>query len=127
MTGSGTKVNCWDSRKHVLVYRRGHETDVSFLNQDDLCHLVSQGVKTMQLKKLERWCDTVCPGAENTLPSSSNTPGGVVLLSSESLNVKSETMKQCLLGFPDQLKSLGGGGRATVLWDLMHECRVVYV
>ena len=36
------------------------ETDVSLLDQGDLRNLVSQGLKPMQLKKLERWCDSVC-------------------------------------------------------------------
>ena len=46
------------------------ETDVSLLDQGDLRNLVSQGLKPMQLKKLELWCDTVRPRAEKTLPSS---------------------------------------------------------
>jgi len=50
------------------------ETDVSLLDQGDLRNLVSQGLKPMQLKKLERWCDAVRPRAEKTLPSSLNTP-----------------------------------------------------
>jgi hypothetical protein len=33
------------------------------------------------------WCDTVHPRAENSLPSSINTPAGAVLLNSEALNV----------------------------------------
>ena len=78
------------------------ETDVSLFDQDDLLNLASQGLKPMQLKKVEVWCDVVRPGAENTLSSSSNTPVGAALLSSEVLNVKSETMKQRLLDFPDQ-------------------------
>ncbi len=45
------------------------ETDVSLLDQGDLRNLVSQGLKPMQLKKLERWCDDVSPRAEKTLPS----------------------------------------------------------
>jgi hypothetical protein len=35
------------------------ETDVSLLDQDDLRNLTSQGLKSMQLKKLERWCEAV--------------------------------------------------------------------
>jgi len=31
------------------------ETDVSLLDQDDLRNLTSQGLKPMQLKKLEHW------------------------------------------------------------------------
>jgi hypothetical protein len=49
--------------------------------------LVSEGLKPLQGKKLERWCDDVRPRVENTLPSSLNTPGGGALLSSEGLNV----------------------------------------
>ena len=41
----------------------------------------------MQSKKLELWCDSVRPRAENTLPSSLNTPAAAALLSSEALNV----------------------------------------
>ncbi len=63
------------------------ETDVSLLDQGDLRNLVSQGLKSMQLKKLERWCDVVCPRVEKTLPSSLNTPTVAALLSSETLNV----------------------------------------
>jgi hypothetical protein len=37
--------------------------------------------------KEARWCDGVRPRAENTLPSSLNTPAGAALLSSEVLNV----------------------------------------
>ena len=50
------------------------ETDVSLLDQGDLRKLVEQGLKPMQLKKLECWCDAVRPRAEKTLPSSLNTP-----------------------------------------------------
>ena len=46
------------------------ETDMSLLDQDNLRNLVSQGLKSMQLKKLEDWCDVVCPRPENTLSSS---------------------------------------------------------
>jgi hypothetical protein len=65
--------------------------------------------KPIQLKKFERWCDSVRPRAENTLPSSSNAPGGAVLLSSEALNVKPETIKHRLLDFPDQFLQVKGG------------------
>ena len=63
------------------------ETDVSLVDQGDLCNLVSQGLKPMQLKKLEHCCDAVRPRAEKTLPSSLNTPAAAALLSSEELNV----------------------------------------
>ena len=63
------------------------ETDVSLFDRDDLCKLVSRGFKTMEDKKLGRWCDTVTVRVENMLPSSLNTTTGVVLLSSEELNV----------------------------------------
>ena len=73
---------------HILEnYGIDSETDVSLLDQDDLCNLASQGLKPMQLKKLERWCDVVRPRTENTLSSSSNTPAGAVLLSSEACRV----------------------------------------
>jgi hypothetical protein len=89
--------------EHILEnYGIDSETDMSLLDQDNLRNLVSQGLKSMQLKKLEDWCDVVCPRPENTLSSSSNTPVGATLLSSETLNVKPETMKQRLLDFPDQ-------------------------
>ena len=63
------------------------ETDVSLLDQGDLCNLVSQGMKPMQLKEFERWCDVMRPRSEKTLPSSLNTPTAAALLSSEALNV----------------------------------------
>ena len=50
------------------------ENDVSLLDQGDMRKLVSQGLKPMQLKKLECWCDDVRRRAEKTLPSSLNTP-----------------------------------------------------
>jgi hypothetical protein len=34
------------------------ETDVSVLDQDDFSKLVSRGFKPLDVKKLERWCDT---------------------------------------------------------------------
>ncbi len=63
------------------------ETDVSLLDQGDLRNLVSQGLKPMQLKKLEHWCEGVRARAKKTLPSSLNTPTAAALLSSEVLNV----------------------------------------
>ena len=41
----------------------------------------------MYVKKLERWCGSVCERAENMLPSSLKTPAASALLSSEALNV----------------------------------------
>jgi hypothetical protein len=85
------------------------ETDVSLPDQDDLLNLTSQGLKSIQLKKVDRWCDDVYPRSENTLTSSSNTPVGAVLLSSEELNVNPKTMKQSLLDFSDQFLDVQTG------------------
>ena len=63
------------------------ETDVSLLDQDDFSKLASNGLKPMEGKKLERWCNTVRAPAENMLTSSLNTPAGAALPSSETLNV----------------------------------------
>ncbi len=63
------------------------ETDMSLLDQVDLRNLVSQGLKPIQLKKQEHWCEAVCARTEKTLPSSLNTPTVAALLSSEALNV----------------------------------------
>jgi hypothetical protein len=63
-------------------YGINSETDVSVLDRDDFWKLVSEGLKSLQVKKLERWCDDVRPRVENTFPSSLNTPGGGALLSS---------------------------------------------
>jgi hypothetical protein len=63
------------------------ETDVSLLDQGDLWNLVSQDLKTIQLKKLDHWCEAVRARAEKTSPSSLNTPTTATLLSSEELNV----------------------------------------
>ena len=49
------------------------ETDVSLLDQGDLRNLVSQGLKPIQLKKLEHWCEVVRARAEKTLPLSLNS------------------------------------------------------
>jgi hypothetical protein len=49
------------------------ETDVSLLDQGDLRNLVSQGLRPMQLKNLEHWCEAVRARAEKTLPSSLNS------------------------------------------------------
>jgi len=54
-------------------YGIDRETDVSLLDQGDLRNLVSQGLRPMQLKKLEHWCETMCTRAEKTLPSSLNS------------------------------------------------------
>jgi hypothetical protein len=56
-------------------------------DRDDLWKLESRGLKQLEAKKLQRWCDAVCARAENMLPSSLNTPSGSALLSSEELNV----------------------------------------
>ena len=63
------------------------ETDVSLLDRDDFSKLSSNGLKPMEGKKLERWCDSVRTRAENMLSSSLNTTSGATLLSSEVLNV----------------------------------------
>jgi hypothetical protein len=42
-------------------YGINSETDVSVLDRDDFCKLVSGGLKSFQAKRLERWCDTVRP------------------------------------------------------------------
>ena len=51
-------------------YGINSETDVSVLDRDDFCKLVSEGLKSLQAKKLERWCDDERPRVGNTLPSS---------------------------------------------------------
>jgi hypothetical protein len=63
------------------------ETDVSLLDRDDFSELSSNGLKPMEGKKLERWCNAVRARAENMLTSSLNTPAGAALPSSEALNV----------------------------------------
>jgi hypothetical protein len=74
---------------------------VSLLDRDDFSKLASNGLKPMEGKKLERWCNTVRAPAENMLTSSLNTPAGAALLSSEALNVltlaaHSATMAECV-------------------------------
>jgi hypothetical protein len=54
------------------------ETDLSVLDQDS--KLASRGMKPLHVKKLEYWCDAVRERAENMLPSSSNTPVAVAVL-----------------------------------------------
>ena len=49
------------------------ETDVSVIGQDDLSKLVSRGLKVLDVKKLQHWCDTVRVRADNMFPSSLNT------------------------------------------------------
>ena len=68
-------------RLHQVVeilenYGVDSETDVSVLDRDDFCKLVSRGLKPLVAKKFERWCDTVRVRAENMLPSSLNNPSG---------------------------------------------------
>ena len=74
---------------------------MSLLDRDDFCKLVSRGLKPLEAKKLQRWCDAVCARAENMLTSSLNTPSGTGLPSSEALNVLtipafSDTMVECM-------------------------------
>ena len=57
-------------------YGINSETDVSVLDRDDFCKLVSRGLKPLEAKKLQRWCDAVCARAENMFPSSLNTTSG---------------------------------------------------
>jgi hypothetical protein len=57
-------------------YGMNNETDVSVFDRDDFCKLVSRGLKPLEAKKLQRWCDAVCARAENMFPSSLNTPAG---------------------------------------------------
>ena len=54
-------------------YGIDNETDVSLLDQGDLRNLVSQGLRPIQLKKLEHWCEALRARAEKTLPSSLNS------------------------------------------------------
>jgi hypothetical protein len=61
------------------------ETDLSVLDQDS--KLASRGLKPLQVKKLECWCDAVRERSENMLCSSLNTPATAAVLSSEALNV----------------------------------------
>ena len=77
------------------------ETDVSLLDRDDFSKLTSNGIKPMEGKKLEHWCNVVCARDENMLTSSLNTPAGAALPSSEALNVLtlpaySATMTECV-------------------------------
>ena len=44
------------------------ETEVSLFDRNDLCKLASRGIKPMEGKKIEHWCDTVCVRVENMLP-----------------------------------------------------------
>jgi hypothetical protein len=60
---------------------------VSVLDRDDFCKLSSRGLKPLETKKIERWCDAVRARAENMLTSSLHTQAGASLLSSEALNV----------------------------------------
>jgi len=94
MEGTGTgrmavleKKGLYQAAGLLENYGIDSETDVSLLDQGDLRNLVSQGLKPMQLKKLEHWCEGVRARAEKTLPSSLNTPTAAALLSSEALNV----------------------------------------
>jgi hypothetical protein len=53
----------------------------------DRYELVSLGLKSFHVKKLEHWCEAVSTRADNMLSSSLNTPATASLLSSESLTV----------------------------------------
>ena len=66
------------------------ETDVSLLDRDDFFKLTSNGLKPMEGKKLDLWCDTSRARAENMLPSSLNTPAGASVLSAEALNAPTQ-------------------------------------
>ncbi len=46
------------------------ETDVSLLHRDDFSKLGSNGLKPMEGKKLEHWCNAVRARADNMLTSS---------------------------------------------------------
>ena len=70
------------------------ETDVSLLDQDDLRNLASQGLKPMQLKKLERWCEAVRERAENMLPSSAHLQATIYMLVGVSDNDKCVSVTQ---------------------------------
>ena len=48
------------------------ETDVSLLDREDFSKLTSNGLKTMEGKKFEHWCNSVCSRVENMLTSSFN-------------------------------------------------------
>ena len=54
------------------------------LDQDDFSKLASRGLKPLDVKKLDHWCESVRERVENMLP---NTPAAAALLSSEALNV----------------------------------------
>jgi hypothetical protein len=60
---------------------------VSLVDRDDFSKLSSNGLKPMEGKKLERWCNAVRERTENMLTSSFNNPTGAALPSSEALNV----------------------------------------
>ena len=55
------------------AYGIDSENDVSMLDPADLRKLLSEGLKPMQLKKLQCWCDDVRRRSEKTSPSSLNT------------------------------------------------------
>ena len=68
-------------------YGIGSETDVSVLDPDDVSKLVSSGLKPLDAKKLQRWCDAVRARADHMLPSSLNTPASTGLVGSEVFTV----------------------------------------
>ena len=59
------------------------ETDVFLFDRDNFPKLSSRGLKPMEGKKLDHWCDAIRTRTENILTSSLNTPAGAGLLSSE--------------------------------------------
>ncbi len=60
--------------------RSSSETDVSVVDPDDVSKLVCSGLKPLDAKKLQRWCDAVRARADHMLPSSLNTPASAGLV-----------------------------------------------
>ena len=85
----------------MIIMGFDSETDVSVLDRDDFCKLTSVGLKSLEAKKLECWCDPVSTRTENMLTSSLNTTTGATLLSPK-------TLKKRLLDFPDQFLQVQG-------------------
>jgi hypothetical protein len=63
------------------------ETDLSVLDQDDLSKLVSACLRSLDAKKIQRWCDVVRTPVDKMFPSSLHTTTSPVILSSEALTV----------------------------------------
>jgi hypothetical protein len=68
-------------------YGINSETDVSVLDPDDVSKLVSSGLKPLDVKKLQLWCDVVRACADHMLSSSLNTPASAGLVGSEVFTV----------------------------------------